>query len=47
VLAEDKIGTQIPFHAKAGSFDDAYFRVAVPPAVKGEFYDWVGRYCAG
>lgn len=46
VLAEDKIGTQIPFHARAGSFDDTYFRVAVSPVVKGEFYNWVGRYCS-
>lgn len=45
VISEDKIGTLIPFHAVAGEFSDAYFRVAVSPVVKGEFYDWVGRYC--
>lgn len=46
VLAEDKIGTQIPFHARASSFADTYFRVAVSAGVKGEFYDWVGRFCS-
>lgn len=46
VISEDKVGTLIPFHAKAGTFADAYFRVAVSPVVKGQFYDWVGRYCA-
>ncbi|WP_394770825.1 hypothetical protein [Lacisediminihabitans sp.] len=45
VISEDKIGTLIPFHAQAGSFADAYFRVAVSPEVKSEFYDWVGRVC--
>jgi len=45
VISEDKIGTLIPFHAVAGTFEDAYFRVAVSPVVKAEFYDWVGRYC--
>ncbi|MES2093664.1 MAG: hypothetical protein V4531_07620 [Actinomycetota bacterium] len=45
VISEDKIGTLIPFHAVAGQFSDAYFRVAVSPGVKAEFYDWVGRYC--
>ncbi len=45
VISEDKIGTLIPFHAVAGDFSDAYFRVPVSPVVKGEFYDWVGRYC--
>ncbi|MHC5794541.1 hypothetical protein ACVXZ4_00130 [Lacisediminihabitans sp. FW035] len=45
VISEDKIGTLIPFHAVAGEFRDAYFRVAVSPVVKGEFYDWVGRSC--
>lgn len=29
----------------AGKFKDAYFRVAVSPVAKEEFYDWVGRYC--
>lgn len=46
VISEDKIGTLIPFHAEAGPFADAFFRVAVSPEVKSEFYDWVGRYCA-
>jgi hypothetical protein len=46
VISEDKIGTLIPFHAKAGTFADMFFRVAVSPEVKSEFYDWVGRYCA-
>ncbi len=45
VISEDKIGTLVPFHAVAGRFSDAYFRVAVSPGVKQEFYDWVGRYC--
>ena len=45
VISEDKIGTLIPFHAVAGGFEDAYFRVAVSPVVKAEFYYWVGRYC--
>lgn len=45
VISEDKIGTLIPFHAVAGEFSDAYFRVVVSPVVKGEFYDWVGRSC--
>ena len=45
VISEDKIGTLVPFHAVAGGFEDAYFRVAVSPVVKAEFYDWVGRYC--
>ncbi|TXN28134.1 hypothetical protein [Lacisediminihabitans profunda] len=44
-ISEDKIGTLIPFHAQAGSFADAYFRVAVSPEVKSEFYDWIGRVC--
>jgi hypothetical protein len=45
VISEDKIGTLIPFHAVAGQFSDAYFRVAVSPVAKAEFYDWVGRSC--
>ena len=45
VISEDKIGTLVPFHAIAGQFSDAYFRVAVSSVVTGEFYDWVGRSC--
>jgi hypothetical protein len=45
VLAEDKIGTLIPIHASAGAYPKAFFRIPVSTAVKGEFYDWVTRYC--
>ncbi|MBK4347527.1 hypothetical protein [Lacisediminihabitans changchengi] len=45
VVAEDKVGTQVPIRADAGSFSNALFTVAVSPAVKAEFYDWFARYC--
>jgi hypothetical protein len=45
VVAEDKVGTVIPFHVDAGQYRDAEFGIPVSPAVKTQFLDWVGRYC--
>ncbi len=45
VVAEDKVGTVIPFHVDAGGYRDAEFGVPVSPAVKTQFLDWFGRYC--
>jgi hypothetical protein len=45
-VTEDKIGTLIPFNARAGTFTNGFFRVPVSSEVKAEFYNWVGRYCA-
>ncbi len=44
-IAEDKIGTLIPFRVDAGPYRNALFSVAVPPAVKAQLYEWVGVYC--
>ncbi len=44
-VAEDKVGTLIPFHVDAGPYRDAEFSIPLAPAVKDELLDWVGRYC--
>ncbi|HXR43392.1 MAG TPA: hypothetical protein VN759_01210, partial [Pseudolysinimonas sp.] len=44
-VAEDKVGTLIPFHVDAGPFHDALFSIRLPETVKNELLDWVGRYC--
>jgi hypothetical protein len=45
VVAEDKVGTIIPFHADAPGFPNATFGVALSTALKNEFLAWVGQYC--
>jgi hypothetical protein len=44
-VAEDKIGTLIPFRVDAGPYRNALFSVATPVAVKNALLDWVGEYC--
>jgi hypothetical protein len=45
VIAEDKVGTVIPFRVNAGPYRNAVFTIDAPPAVKNEILDWVGDYC--
>ncbi len=45
VIAEDKVGTLIPFHVSTESIDDAMFTVSSPPELKTELYSFVERYC--
>jgi len=44
-VAEDKIGTLIPFRVDAGPYRNALFSIATPIAVKNALLDWVGEYC--
>ncbi len=45
VIAEDKVGTVIPFRVNAGPYTNAVFTISAPPAVKNQLLDWVGDYC--
>ncbi|NEM90594.1 hypothetical protein [Galbitalea soli] len=45
VVAEDKVGTVIPFRVDVGDFHTAEFGVPVGAALKLEYYAYVARYC--
>ncbi|MCU1413247.1 MAG: hypothetical protein JWN80_587 [Microbacteriaceae bacterium] len=45
VIAEDKVGTVIPFRVNAGPYKDAVFTIAVPQSMKNQLLDYVGDYC--
>jgi hypothetical protein len=45
IVAEDKVGTVIPFHVDAPGFSNAQFGLPVSAAVKTQILDWVGDYC--
>lgn len=45
VIAEDKVGTVIPFRVNAGRYRNAVFTIAVPSSTKNELLDYVGTYC--
>lgn len=45
VVAEDKVGTLLPFHVDAGAFTDATFTLPSSDEVKQQFYNYVALAC--
>ena len=45
LVAEDKIGTLIPFRVTVGSFHDALFTYPLSNELKVALYKYVARYC--